>query len=1713
MVFEKNIKHGLISFALLLGLPSGAKAQLAPDLTSPGVIAGINTTYNYSLGPTGMRGWLYRDGRNVGDYGLMTAQKPWQILVVAVGANTPAYGIMASNDVILGVSTGLGNLPVPLFTNDARKCLGWAIGAAEAGDGAMNLKQWRAGVTNEVTIHLQFLNLAYSATAPYNCPKSALILSNACNIIAQESFPSGAENGYPGPPVLGLALMASGNTNYLPQVKAYAYSVAPATLAITYAFGQNTSGADAWGWGYNGVFLAEYYLLTGDTNVIHGIGQYTLALAQAQSRYGTLAHGGSLLNTDGSFHGTMGPYGPVNSGGLVANLAIVLGSKCLVQSGSAVDPEISSAIARADNFFSFYVNKGSIPYGEHQPGCGGLGGQHSSNGKDSMAALLFALQGNQPVATEYFTRMTLAGYNGREYGHTGQGFSYLWSAMAANIGGTNAMASYFSQIRWHLDLERRCDGSFVYDGGDQYGGSALYDYWGTANYYGIDPTATYVLTYALPIQALYLTGKNAYPANSLSSVKVTNAIWAGNFGLACGNYNTNQLLSALAEYDPQVRWWAATTIASNTNTSFSMLTNLLASTNTSQRAAACIALGSGLMAAKTNSAPLLARALSDADDWVRAQAANALRGLGSAAIPQLTNMLMAFTNNATDANAVVWTDPVQIANGYLSFELFGDSVYGGNNVASSTINASTNLLYPALRAGLKQPDSNPRYGVAQFAQNKLTLPQVKTLSPEVFQIAASESQADTMWSMNPRDCGITTLANYRVAEALPLALSMLVTPKGFGWNNSVFLIAALKAMTNYGDSARWTLPTLRGYLSTWDPTSSQYTALNSAIASINSAISTPSGITNLYPVANSQLVVTTNAVAVTLTGFSWRTSNVGFTNVTAPSHGVLTGTAPNLTYTPSSNYAGVDNFSFQVFDSVTNSPSAGTVNLIVSMAPGSGLTGAYYTNVDFTGLKFTRTDTSVNFSWGASPPTNTMSATNYSVRWTGLLLAPESANYVFSTLNSDGVNLYVNGVPVINDWVNQSLQWTDGAPVALTAGRQYVVQMDYFEKTGNAVAKLKWTGPSFAGSNGLIIAPQWLYNGAGVTNWPAIAYPQSVTMVQNTNLAITLTGTGNNSTYAIATPPTHGTLSGTPPYVTYTPATNYNGSDSFIFVVNNGLSNSAPATVSIAIWAGLPISYFWKSAVSGNWSDAANWTNAAGVSVAPAVTGQPYYTLNFNPSGTYTVTNDLTNAFILNQLNVAGTVTFGGTNAVAFVNNGPLLPQINQNSANGIFFYNPLKLSALTALGGTGGGQVTLSNVLFGTGGLVLNQGLLQMNWITNTYAGGTIINGGTASVGGVFNSTSPNYNASFGSGPVTMNNHATLLLQRVIATNALVLNGGTIMSENGFNATWKGPVTLNSNATVQADFNMTFSGNLTGVGGLILTGTRTMNLNGINSYSGGTYVTSGILACSVPAALGGGILQISSSGVAALNYTGTRWISALFLSGINSNTNSTSQPYGAYGATGSGATFIDDADFTGTGTVTVAPLTGLTNSSATGITSNSAVLNTTLCGFGTNYSVHACWNTVNGGTSITLWTNSAFVGTWTNVPIVNVSYSATGLAPNKTYYFTCRATNSAGSIWATNVQSFTTLAPLTVPDFGGGGIALPGGVPSFTFSTVAGYIYRLTHKTALTDATWVPVIAPPNFPPPNGWSAAATGSTMSLSDTNTVGQPQRFYRIEVANP
>ncbi len=85
------------------------------------------------------------------------------------------------------------------------------------------------------------------------------------------------------------------------------------------------------------------------------------------------------------------------------------------------------------------------------------------------------------------------------------------------------------------------------------------------------------------------------------------------------------------------------------------------------------------------------------------------------------------------------------------------------------------------------------------------------------------------------------------------------------------------------------------------------------------------------PTADNQSLTTDEdtALAITLTGSDIESDPLTFQIVNGPSHGSLSGTAPNLVYTPESDYYGSDSFAFVARDGAANSLPA-TISLIVN---------------------------------------------------------------------------------------------------------------------------------------------------------------------------------------------------------------------------------------------------------------------------------------------------------------------------------------------------------------------------------------------------------------------------------------------------------------------------------------------------------------------------------------------------------------------------------------------------------------------------------------------------------------------------------------------------------------------------------------------------------------------------------------------------------------
>ena len=750
----------------------GEQASDPPDLT---VTRDVDRERTYNLGATGLRGWIFtRPDDFLESQQGRTTTRSRQILVTHVGTGSPADGVIDVDDVILGI----GSEP---FTDDARRGLALAIQAAEADDGRLRLLRWRDGQTSTVEIPLEVLG-RYASSAPADCTKSARVLDGACRALERTPLRDDLWGA-----VDGLALLATGRADYLPRIREHARRMGPADLSLPLE-----DGMVIWDWGYRALYLCEYHLLTGDEAVLPAIREYTTALAKGQSLYGTFGHGISRRTKSGDLHGSIPPYGPVNAAGLIGNLAIAMGRRCGVD-----HPEVGPAIERAARFFGSYVDQGAIPYGEHIAWA-----NHDNNGKNAMAAVLFATIGDRPVETRYFAKMVTASYRNREYGHTGQGFSYLWGAPGAHVGGGEALATFFRHASWHFDLMRRCDGSFTYDGGEQYGPGRTDDdtYFGPSSYYGLSPDACAILTYALPLKTLVITGRDAAPAHALSADDVAAAEASGRLDLDRKEMSDDELIDRLGDWSPVARGWAAEELGRrpSRDTVVKTLINLAEGPDLHRAQGAAEALGHARSAAAL---PVLVRLLTAEDRWLRIKAAQALRQMGDLAKPVVPAMLRVIAETSVPTLPVRWDDPIQLAQGELAATVFQGSL---QNVAHD---ADSALLHAAIRAVAQNPDGMARATLTRTIGEALSLDDIRALGPDLLEAIATPSPADTMFANEIRMASLKALARHRFREGIDAGLEFARTQSAHGSEHRTGEILAL--LLSYGRAAQPTLPALR----------------------------------------------------------------------------------------------------------------------------------------------------------------------------------------------------------------------------------------------------------------------------------------------------------------------------------------------------------------------------------------------------------------------------------------------------------------------------------------------------------------------------------------------------------------------------------------------------------------------------------------------------------------------------------------------------------------------------------------------------------------------------------------------------------------------------------------------------------------------------------------------------------------------------------------
>jgi hypothetical protein len=751
----------LLTSPLLHAAPKGPMPN--PDFTKGEPIP-EGATHDWTLGATGARGWMFSNS-------LETSQAR-QIRITKVDPVSPAQGILQPGDVILGIA----GKP---FSYDPRTEFGKALTTAETkqSEGKLSLIRWRDGKQENITIQLPVLG-SYSATAPYDCEKSTLILQQGCANIAKRinEDPNYPRQNPISRSLNALALLASGNADYLPIIKKEA----------EWAAGFSDNNMATWYYGYVIAFLAEYKLATNDDSMLPGLRRLAMEAATGQSAVGSWGHKFAKPN------GTLFGYGMMNAPGVSLTTSLVL-----ARAAGVNDPEITTAIDRSLKLLRFYKGKGSIPYGDHNPWYE----THDDNGKNGMAAVLFNLA-NEPEPTEYFSRMSLACHGAeRDCGHTGNFWNMTWAMPGINPSGPNATGAWMQEFgAWSFDLARRPDGSFPHQGPPEPDGDSTR---------GWDATGAYLIAYAMPLKKIYLTGKKSLPIPQLSPDEAQSIILDGrgwsnnNRHQAYDSLDGDSLLERLSSWSPVVRERAAIALSRRKDIPIDLIIKFLDSEKLYTQLGACQALEK-LRNRSAPAIPKLRELLHAKDLWLRIKAADTLAAIGKDAAPAVPEMLELLAKPTTP------DDPRSMWQRYLTFALFSNR---GGLVHNSLDQVDKQLLQKAITAGLKNQDGRARSTVSDIYQ-KLSYEDIQPILPAILEAINTPAPSGEMFADGVRIAGLQLLAKHNIEQGMPAALDYLVNQNQWSSENRSSEIMAI--FYPYGTHAQKHLPALQIIADTFD---------------------------------------------------------------------------------------------------------------------------------------------------------------------------------------------------------------------------------------------------------------------------------------------------------------------------------------------------------------------------------------------------------------------------------------------------------------------------------------------------------------------------------------------------------------------------------------------------------------------------------------------------------------------------------------------------------------------------------------------------------------------------------------------------------------------------------------------------------------------------------------------------------------------------------
>lgn len=139
------------------------------------------------------------------------------------------------------------------------------------------------------------------------------------------------------------------------------------------------------------------------------------------------------------------------------------------------------------------------------------------------------------------------------------------------------------------------------------------------------------------------------------------------------------------------------------------------------------------------------------------------------------------------------------------------------------------------------------------------------------------------------------------------------------------------------------------------------------------------------------------------------------------------------------------------YQSVAGTPAPTAIPTPVPAPPGQ-FSAEYFSNPTLSGTPtLTRVDQFLNFNWNGKSPDPSLPNNHFSARWTSTQ-SYQNRQYTFSVTSDDGARLYIDGVKVLDAWIDQP-PTTYVVQQNMTAGNHTII-MEYYQATGGDVVQL-----------------------------------------------------------------------------------------------------------------------------------------------------------------------------------------------------------------------------------------------------------------------------------------------------------------------------------------------------------------------------------------------------------------------------------------------------------------------------------------------------------------------------------------------------------------------------------------------------------------------------------------------------------------------------------